>query len=56
MRRLQVIEFVAFDPNYCLRLAELLSGRNDVVAVISGDSIQVVVGGVTESSKLYRLP
>jgi hypothetical protein len=56
VRRLQVIEFVAFDANYCLRLAELLSGRNDVVVVVSGDSIQVVIGGITESSKLHRLP
>ena len=56
VRRLEAISFVAFDANYCLRLAELLSGRNDVVVVIYGDTIQVVIGGVTESSKLYRLP
>jgi len=54
VRRFGALEFVAFDPNFCLRIGELLSGRNDVVVVISGTTLQVVVGGVTESSALHR--
>lgn len=55
VRRLEALELVAFDPNFCLRLADMLSGRNDVVVVIAGTSIQVVIGGVTETSTLHRI-
>ncbi|MCC6573137.1 MAG: YaeQ family protein [Planctomycetes bacterium] len=55
VRRLDKIEFVGFEKDFCLRVAERLSGRNDVIVIRSGKSVQVVIGGVTESSELFRI-
>ena len=54
VRRAHVIEFVGFEKDFCLRVAERMSGRNDAIVIVSGTSVQVVLGGVTESSQLFR--
>lgn len=55
VRRIQAIEFVGFDPGFVDKLAETVMGRNDIIAIISGDDLQIVAGGNTLQSKVYRI-
>ena len=54
VRRIQAIEFIGFDSGFVESIAEALTGKNDIVAIISGDSLQVVVDGETYSSQIHR--
>ena len=54
VRRLHAIQFIGFDNNFVNNVADALSGKNDVVAIISGTSLQMVVGGMTYSSDIHR--
>jgi uncharacterized protein YaeQ len=54
VRRLHAIEFTGFDNNFVDTVADALTGKNDIVAVISGDSLQLVVDGTTYSSVIHR--
>lgn len=54
VRRLHAIEFIGFDNNFIENVAEALTGKNDVVTVISGDSLQLVIGGTTFSTTIHR--
>ena len=54
VRRLQAIEFIGFDNNFIDNVAQALTGKNDVVAIISGTSLQLVVGGETFTSAIHR--
>jgi uncharacterized protein YaeQ len=54
VRRLHAIEFIGFDNDFIENVADALTGKNDIVAVISETSLQLVVGGVTYSSKIHR--
>jgi len=54
VRRIGAIEFVGFDQGFVERMAETVMGRNDIIAIISGDDLQVVAGGVTLQTKVYR--
>lgn len=55
VRRIQAIEFVGFDPGFVEAVGETLTGRNDIIAIISGDDLQVVAGGTTLQTKVYRI-
>ncbi len=55
VRRHRVIEYLGFEKDYCARVAERLSGRNDLIVVRSGLSVQVVLAGVTEASQLFHI-
>ena len=54
VRRLQAIEFIGFDNDFVQTVADALTGKNDIVAVMSGDDLQVVVDGETYSSTIHR--
>lgn len=54
VRRLHAIEFLGFDNGFVESIASALTGKNDVIAVVSGASLQLVVGGETYSSAIYR--
>jgi uncharacterized protein YaeQ len=54
VRRLQAIEFIGFDNDFVENVATALTGKNDIVAVISETSLQLVVGGVTYTSTIHR--
>lgn len=54
VRRLHAIEFIGFDNGFIENVADALTGKNDVVAVISETSLQLVVGGVTYASTIHR--
>lgn len=54
VRRLQAIEFIGFDSGFIENVATALTGKNDVVTVISGDSLQLVIGGTTYSTTIHR--
>lgn len=54
VRRLHAIEFIGFDNGFVESVADALTGKNDVVAVISGESLQLVVDGTTYSSTIHR--
>jgi len=54
VRRLHAIEFIGFDNNFVEIVADALTGKNDIVAIISGASLQVVVDGETYSSVIHR--
>lgn len=54
VRRAEAIEFVGFDKDFCSRVAERLTGRNDLIVIRSGGSVQVVLAGVTDTSALFR--
>jgi uncharacterized protein YaeQ len=54
VRRIQAIEFIGFDSGFVESIAEALTGKNDIVAIISGDSLQLVVDGETYASTIHR--
>jgi len=54
VRRLQAIEFIGFDKDFVENVAQALTGKNDIVAIISGTSLQLVVGGQTYTSTIHR--
>lgn len=54
VRRLHAIEFIGFDSGFVDRVADTLTGKNDVVAIISGSLLQVVVGGTTFETTIHR--
>lgn len=54
VRKLESIEFIGFDNNFVDNAATALSGKNDIVAVISGVSLQLVIGGETYASTIHR--
>lgn len=55
VRRLDAITFIGFDNGFVDAVAETLMGRNDIIAIISGDSLQVVAGGDTLSTRIHRI-
>ncbi|MBE7490384.1 MAG: YaeQ family protein [Planctomycetes bacterium] len=55
VRRLSAIEFVGFDPGFVEALGETLTGRNDIITIISGHELQVVAGGTTLRSTIHRV-
>ncbi|MBZ0136290.1 MAG: YaeQ family protein [Planctomycetes bacterium] len=54
VRRLQAIEFIGFDNGFVEGVADALTGKNDIVAIISGNSLQVVVDGETYPGTIHR--
>jgi uncharacterized protein YaeQ len=54
VRRLQSVEFIGFDRGFVDRVADTLTGKNDVIAILSGGSMQLVVGGTTFESRVHR--
>ena len=54
VRRLHAVEFIGFDKDFVETVADALTGKNDIVAIISETSLQLVVGGVTYSSTIHR--
>jgi uncharacterized protein YaeQ len=54
VRRLHAIEFIGFDINFVENVADALTGKNDIVAIISGTSLQLVVSGATYSTTIHR--
>ncbi|MCB9896282.1 MAG: YaeQ family protein [Planctomycetes bacterium] len=54
VRRLHAIEFIGFDNGFVDTVADALTGKNDVVAIISGTSLQLVVDGTTFSTQIHR--
>lgn len=55
VRRLQAIDFIGFDAGFIEGIADALSGKNDIVAIMSGDSMQVVIDGNTLSTAVHRV-
>jgi uncharacterized protein YaeQ len=55
VRRLNAIEFIGFDAGFVERIADTLTGKNDVIAIISDSRIQVLVGGLPYESAIHRL-
>ncbi len=55
VRRLGALEFVGFSPGFVDAVASTLMGRNDIIAIISGQDLQVVAGGNTLQSKIFRI-
>ncbi|MCA8915458.1 MAG: YaeQ family protein [Planctomycetes bacterium] len=54
VRRIQAIEFIGFDNGFVDLVANVLTGKNDVVAIISGDALQLVIDGTTHSTTIHR--
>lgn len=54
VRRLHAIEFIGFDLGFVDALAGTLTGKTDWIVILSGSSLQVVAGGATHVSALYR--
>jgi len=56
VRRLDAITFVGFDSGFVDALSDTLMGRNDIIAIISGGSLQVVAGGATLTTRIHLTP
>lgn len=54
VRRIHAIEFIGFDNDFVENVADALTGKNDIVAIISGTSLQMVVDGETYSTAIHR--
>lgn len=54
VRRIHAIEFIGFDNDFVENVADALTGKNDIVAIISGTSLQMVVDGETYSTTIHR--
>ncbi|MBK8207264.1 MAG: YaeQ family protein [Planctomycetes bacterium] len=54
VRRLEAIEFIGFDNGFIDRVADTLTGKNDVIAILSGKGMQLVVGGSTFETGIHR--
>jgi uncharacterized protein YaeQ len=55
VRRLDAIEFIGFDSGFVDQIAAALTGRNDIIVIISDGVMQVRVGNTTAESKIHRL-
>lgn len=55
VRRLQAVEFIGFDNGFVEALAQTVLGRNDIIAIISGDDLQVVAGDTTLRTTIHRI-
>jgi uncharacterized protein YaeQ len=53
VRRLHAVEFIGFDSGFVDRVADTLTGKNDVIAILSGNDIQFVAGGATHTSNIH---
>jgi uncharacterized protein YaeQ len=54
VRRLEAIEFIGFDAGFVDCIGNALTGRNDVIAILSGARIQVLVGHHNCESAIHR--
>jgi uncharacterized protein YaeQ len=54
VRRLEAIEFIGFDSGFVDCIARAITGRNDVIAIISGGRMQVLVGHHNCESDIHR--
>lgn len=54
VRRIHAIEFIGFDNDFVENVVDALTGKNDIVAIISGTSLQMVVDGETYSTTIHR--
>ncbi|MHC4839748.1 MAG: YaeQ family protein [Planctomycetota bacterium] len=54
VRKLESIDFVGFDNGFIDSIGTRLTGKNDVIAIISGNELSVVVGGDTMATQVHR--
>jgi uncharacterized protein YaeQ len=54
VRRIENLECIGFDNDFVDTVASALTGKNDLVAIISGKSLQFVVGGETFETRIHR--
>lgn len=54
VRRLSAITFVGFDSGFIESIGTRMMGKNDVIAIISGDDLSVVIAGDTFSTIVHK--
>lgn len=54
VRRIENLECIGFDGGFVDHVAAALTGKNDLVAIISGRDLQFVVEGETFETKIHR--
>lgn len=53
VRRLSAITFVGFDSGFIQSIGTRIMGKNDVIAIISGDELSIVIAGDTLATKIH---
>lgn len=54
VRRLPAITFVGFDSGFIESIGTRMMGKNDVIAIISGDELSVVIAGDTFATIVHK--
>ncbi|MDC1143169.1 YaeQ family protein [Planctomycetota bacterium] len=54
VRRLDAISFVGFDNDFIDSIGKRLMGKNDFIAIVSGDDLDVVIAGDTLTTKIHK--
>ncbi len=54
VRRLNAITFIGFDAGFVDDISDRMIGKNDISVILSDNEIQLVIAGLTFSSRVHR--